>query len=172
MKRLLFIAVLVFFTVSVSFAQTFSIGPNVGYAKAKDADNGNFLFGGAARFNFLMFGVEGTIHYGEQKFFNDVVKVQQYPISVSGMFYPIPFLYACAGFDWFNYKTTVNIPGVAETTSSEIGYHFGAGVQLSLGSVYLTGDARYVLQGKMKVPSSGEIDNSLLVLSVGLLFKL
>ena len=172
MKRILLIAVLVLFTASFTAAQTFSIGPNVGYAKAKDADKGSFLFGGAARLNFLMFGVEGTIHYGEQKYFNDVVKVQQYPISVSGMFYPLPFVYACAGFDWFNYKTTVNLPGVAEETSSEVGYHFGAGVQLSLGGLYLTGDARYVLQGKMKVPSSGEIDNSLLVLSVGLLFKL
>lgn len=172
MKRIILIAVLIVFTASISMAQTFAIGPNVGYVKAKDADKGTYLFGAAARLNFLMFGVEGTIHYGEQKYYNDVVKVTQYPVSVSGMFYPIPFVYACAGLDWFNSKTKIDIPGVAESTNSEVGYHFGAGAQLSLGNIVLTGDFRYVLLGKMKVPNSGEIDNSNTVISIGLLFKL
>ena len=171
MKRSIIIAVLVMIFASTNFAQTLSLGPNVGYIKAKDADKGSYLFGAAARLNFLMFGVEGTIHYGEQKYQNDLVKVQQYPISLSGMFFPLPFVYACAGVDWFNSKTTVDIPGLGSQTDSEMGYHFGAGAQLSLGSIYLTGDVRYVLLGKMKVPSGNEIDNSNVVISVGLLFK-
>jgi len=172
MKRILIIAVLVLFAASYAMAQTFAIGPSVAYMKAKDADKGTFLYGATARLNFLMFGVEGTIHYGEQKYYNDVVKVQQYPASLSGMFYPLPFVYGIAGIDWFNSKTTIDMPGVAATTNSEMGYHFGAGVQLSLGPIYLTGDFRYVLLGKMKIPSSGEIDNSNTCIAVGLLFKL
>jgi hypothetical protein len=171
MKRLLITAAVVLLLVSTNFAQTFSIGPNVGYVKTKDADKGTYLFGAAARFNFLSFGIEGTIHYAEQKYYNDLVKVQQYPISVSGMFFPLPFVYGCAGLDWFNSRTTIDIAGSATETYQEVGYHFGAGAQFSLGGVYLTGDARYVLLGKMKVPNSSEIDNSNLVLSVGLLFK-
>ncbi len=173
MKRLLLILSLLLILASNGMAQTFSIGPNVGYTKAKDADKGTYLFGGAARLTFLMFGVEGTIHYSEQKYYNDQIKVQQYPVSVSGMFFPLPFIYAAAGLDWFNAKTTVSIAGLSDSqTSSETGYHFGAGVHLSLGGVILTGDARYLFLGKMKVPSGSEIDNSNLVLSVGLLFKL
>lgn len=172
MKRIVLVISLVFLVTSVSIAQSFAIGPNVGYFKTKDAEKGTFLYGASARLNFLMFGVEATIHYGEEKFFNDVVKIQRYPISVSGMFFPLPFVYACAGLDWLNSKITYDVPGISGSTEQEIGYHIGAGAQLSLGSIVLTGDARYILLGKMKVPSSGEIDNSTLVFAVGLLFKL
>lgn len=172
MKRLIIAAVLVLLFVSTSFAQSFAIGPNVGYVKAKDADKGTYLFGAAARLTFLSFGAEATIHYGEQKYYNDMVKVQQYPISVSAMFFPLPIVYACGGLDWFNSRTTINIAGSSTDTHQEIGYHFGAGAQLSLGGICLTGDVRYLMLGKMKVPNSSDIDNSSLIISVGLLFKL
>jgi hypothetical protein len=174
MKRSILMISLVFLITSVSMAQSFSIGPEVGYYKTKDADKGTLLYGASARLTFAMFGVEGTVHYGEEKFYNDMIKVQRYPVSVSGMFFPLPFVYACGGLDWLNAKTTTNIPGFSDQseTSSEVGFHFGAGVHLSLGSIVLKGDARYIMMGKMKIPSQGEIDNSVLELSVGLLFHL
>jgi len=172
MKRIILISVLVLFTFSVSKAQSFAVGPQVGYYKVKDAEKGSFLYGGAARLNFLMFGVEAAIHYGEEKYYDDLIKVQKYPVSVSALYYPLPFVYACGGLDWLNYKTTVNITGGGSETDQELGYHFGAGVQLSLGNVMLTGDIKYVFLGKMKVPSQDEIDNSFYILSAGLLFIL
>lgn len=172
MKRILLIGTFFLLAATVNYAQHFSIGPEVGYYKQKDADKGSFLFGGSARLTFGLLGVEGAIHYREDKYYNDAVKIQRYPISVSGLIFPLPFVYACAGIDWINSKTTVNLPGVSGDTSSDLGYHFGAGVHLSLGSIVLKGDARYVMIGKMKIPSSGEIDESVLVLSAGLLFTL
>ncbi len=174
MKRIVLVLSLVFLVTSVSIAQSLAIGPNVGYYKTKDADKGTFLYGASARLNFLMFGVEATGHYGEEKYYDDAVKIQKYPVSVSGMFFPLPFVYACAGLDWLNSKATYKIPGFSEATEtqSEIGYHFGAGAQLSLGNIVLTGDFRYILMGKMKIPSSGEVDNSTTSINIGLLFKL
>ena len=51
--------------VSVS-AQSFGIGPQVGYQKSKDAD-GNYMIGASARFKLSpSLGVEGAINYRKE----------------------------------------------------------------------------------------------------------
>ena len=171
MKKALLILVFIL-AASTSFAQSLAIGPQLGYFKSKDADDGAYIFSGAARFSFLMFGVEGTVGYSESKYFNGDIKIQNYPISITGMVNIMPFIYADAGMDWFNRKIIYNIPGISDETSTSVGYHIGVGAQISLGPLLLTGDAKYIFTDKYKLFTGVEVNNNYYILSIGVLYKI
>jgi len=176
MKKALLLLILLFTFTTIN-AQSFYFGPQVGYVNIKGSSEGTFQYGAALRFSFIIFGIEGTASYSEKKYpgpFGTTIKATGIPISVTGMVYIIPsFLYGCAGFDWYNNKYTYSYPGYqdASETFTSTGYHLGAGVQIPLGPILLTGDARYLFSSHQNIANT-ELDMNYYLLQVGLLFKL
>ena len=171
MKKILLLIAFLFAASNIS-AQSFAVGPQVGYLNIKGSNEGTYQYGLSARFNFLFLGIEGTASYAP-KTFSSTIKSTGYPLSVSGMVYVLPFIYGCAGLDWSTEKYTIDLPGYDSqtVTSTTSGYHLGVGIQISLGSLVLTGDARYMFFNKEQI-SNTELDNNYYLLAIGVLFKL
>jgi len=181
MKRCVLMAVLMLFAAVELQAQGLFLGPQGGYEKARDADEGKFMGGVALRLKLpFAIGVEGSINYRQDKFDDGAVTVRSWPVMVTGMFYPIPVIYAGIGAGWFNttfdYDENKFPPNtVHDQTKQAFGYHFGGGLELPLGpSVKLTGDIRYVfLNYKFEtIPGRDDLQSDFYVVTVGLLFKL
>ncbi len=173
-KRILLVFVLVLMTSPVN-AQSIKLGPQVGYYKTQDADDGRFLFGAALRLKLSSaLGVEGAINYRQEKYGNDALTVRSWPILVTGMFYPLPIVYGAVGAGWYNTTFDVNVPGVDNETKQEFGWHFGAGVELPVGGKSrLTGDLRYVfLDYRFDDIPFQEVDSNFYMIAVGFLFGL
>ena len=159
-------------------AQSVSLGPQVGYYKAQDSD-GNFMGGVAWRFKFMpILGLEASINYRQEKYANDALTVRSWPVMVTGLIYPLPFVYGAIGAGWYN--TTFDydqdlLPSLEDETTQEFGWHFGGGVELPLGSRFkLTGDIRYVFLNYdfKEIPGSADLKSNFYVITAGLLFVL
>ena len=181
MKRFLFVAVFIMLIAPQAGAQSIKIGPQIGFQKATDADEGRFMFGGAARVKLIPFlGVEGAIGYRQEKFANDALTVRTWPVMVTGLIYPLPVVYGAIGVGWYN--TTFDYDqsrfpsqGIADETQQEFGWHFGGGVELPVGQKFkLTADFRYVfLNYDFKaIPGFGDLDSNFYVITAGFLFGL
>jgi len=126
------------------------IGPQVGYYKSSDADEGSYLFSGALRLKPIPFlGAEGSINYRKESYYDDAVDVKSWPVMVTGLVYPIPFVYGLAGAGWYNTTFEYNndlFPDLnGKETTTEMGWHVGAGLEIPLGTgARLAGDVRYV----------------------------
>ena len=181
MKYLVLFFFLASALVGFGFAQGLGIGPQLGYQKANDAEEGKLMGGAAVRLKLTpMLGAEASINYRQEKYADDAVTVKSWPVLVTGLIYPLPILYGAAGFGWYNttFDYDVDVPGVdvpdSETTQ-EVGWHFGGGVELPIGSkLTMTGDIRYVFLNYdfEEVPGSEEIDSDFFMITVGLLFGL
>ena len=187
MKRfgLIMAALLLFST--INFAQDdeeytgFMLGPELGYYKAKDADNGETLFGVQARLRFnKFFGIEGAIDYRQEDYMDGDVKVKTYPVQATALIFPIPIVYGAIGAGWYNTKIEYD-SGLfddddfdADKTSQEFGYHFGGGVQVPLNEkVAISGDIRYVFLNYDFDEVPGEdVDANFYVIKASILFKL
>lgn len=169
-KKLLLILVLGLLFTTEGYSQSLSLGPQLGYYKAKDADEGSFLFGGMARLKFGGLGVEGSISYRQEEYADGAMKITTYPVMLSGMLYVLPIAYGVAGIGWYNYKYEAF--GMEET-GSDIGYHIGAGAEIPLGSIILTGDIRYVfLKYQFDDSYGGEQEANFYIITAGVLFPL
>lgn len=161
---------------SEAAAQGIGIGPRLGYQKAADADEGNLLFGGVARAKLLPFlGVEGSVSYRSEEFFDGALDVRSWPVQVTGLFYPLPMLYGAMGFGWYNTRFDFESELLEDRTEQEVGWHFGAGAEVPLGeSVKLAGDIRYVFLDYdfEETPGFGDTDADFYMITVGLLFGL
>jgi hypothetical protein len=130
----------------------FSLGPAGGYLHAKGADRGTWFAGAQARLHFLeYFAAEGSITFHDNDYENGTVHVTQYPVQVSGLFYPIPDgqfrPYVVAGVGWYYTRTTYtgSLSGISDQTDHVFGGHAGAGLEVKLGrSTSLDADIRYV----------------------------
>ena len=146
-KKLLFILSFCAF-IGTAHAQSFMIGPQLGYfAPSEEGSDGSLLFGGAARLKLGSLGVEAAINYRSEKSedYGVTTKATFYPIMVSGLLYPLPILYATAGIGWYNIKAEIESSYFDYSeTFSEIGYHIGGGVELPLGNMILSGDIKYI----------------------------
>ncbi|MFC2133441.1 outer membrane beta-barrel protein [Bacteroidota bacterium] len=170
LKKVLLVLVLGLIFSTQAYSQSFLIGPQVGYYKAKDADEGDFLFGGAARLKFSSLGVEASINYRQEKYADGAVKVTTYPVMLSGMLYVLPVAYGVAGIGWYNYKYEAF--GMEES-GSDIGYHIGGGAEISLGSIVLSGDIRYVfLKYQFEDSGMGDQEANFYVITGSVLFPL
>jgi opacity protein-like surface antigen len=91
-----------------------------------------------------MFGVEGAVDYRNEDL-GSGAELRTWPVTVSLIVAPIPLVYGVAGVGWYN--TTLETPGLlgtSEETSTDFGYHVGAGAQLPiLPMLSLVGDVRY-----------------------------
>lgn len=155
------------------------IGPRLGYYRVKEADDGRYFGGAAARFNLLGLGVEGAIDYRAEKYHDGLVTAKSWPVTVSLLYYPLPIIYGVAGFGW--YHTTIDYnqaklgAAVKDQTSSETGYHIGAGVQLPIGlSTKIAADIRYVfLNYKFdNFPGDGKTKANFYAITVGIFWNL
>ena len=184
-KSFLLIAV-VFMFATAGYAQMgpkvdLTIGPQLGYQKAGDADNGKLMYGAAIRIHGVPFlGFEGSINYRQESYLNDRVTVKSFPIMVTGLLYVLPMVYGAVGFGWYNtkfdYNSELNTLGVSDKTTQKVGWHFGAGVQLPLGlksDNYLIVDIRYVFLNYNfdGVPGS-DVNANFYVITAGLQFGL
>lgn len=181
MKRLLAALIVFLFVLTAAQAQSITAGPQLGYYKSQDADNASVMIGGALRVKLSSsFGFEGSINYKREKFDDGNVKVTSYPVMATAMIYIIPIVYGAAGAGWYNvryeyselYKSDEY--GYKDETKQRFGYHLGAGAQLPVGNVVLTGDARYVfLDLKLdNLPSLKSFKSNFYVLTAGILFRL
>jgi len=177
-KKILLILGLITVLVVPVNAQMVSLGPQVGYYKAQDAD-GNFMGGVAWRFKFTpLFGLEASINYRQEKYANDALTVRSWPIMVTGLIYPIPIVYGAIGAGW--YSTTFDYDQdkfsfLEDETTQEFGWHFGGGVEFPIGSNFkLTGDIRYVFLDYdfKEIPGSPDLKSNFYVITAGLLFGL
>ncbi|MFH1279753.1 MAG: outer membrane beta-barrel protein [Candidatus Eisenbacteria bacterium] len=150
------------------------VGPQVGYYKATDADEGEFMFGGALRIHLSkFFGVEGSINYRQEKYADDQVTVKSWPVMATALVYPLPVVYGLAGGGWYNVTIDYDEDLVLESqTDNQFGYHFGGGVELPLGqSALIVADIRYVFLDYEfeEFPGSGDTDANFYVITIGLL---
>lgn len=160
-------------------SQSVSLGPQVGYYKAQDADEGNIMGGVAWRFKFTqMLGLEASINYRHEKYANDALTVRSWPVMVTALIYPLPVVYGAIGAGWYN--TTYDYDQsrfsyLQDETTQEFGWHFGGGAELPVGSNFkLTGDIRYVFLDYdfKEIPGTGVLNSNFYVITVGFLFDL
>jgi len=162
-------------------AQGIGIGPQVGYHKSKDADEGKIMGGLAIRAKLLpALGIEGSINYRHEKFADGTLTVRSWPIMVTGLLYPLPIVYGAIGAGWYNttfdFKVDDDVPIVGDDeTKQEVGWHFGGGLELPLASkTKLTADIRYVFLNYdfEEIPGRGDVDSNFYVVTAGFLFGL
>jgi len=160
-------------------AQSIGIGPQVGYYRAQDADQGNLTGGVALRLKLVPFlGAEASIGYRQEKYADELLTVRSWPVMVTGLIYPLPMIYGAMGFGWYN--TTIDYdqdraPLLKDETAQKIGWHFGGGVELPVGARFkLTADIRYVFLNYdfKEIPGSGDLKSNFYVITAGLLFGL
>jgi opacity protein-like surface antigen len=160
-------------------AQGVAIGPQVGYYKVQDADEGNFIGGVTIRFKAKSsFGLEASINYRQEKYANNSLTVRSWPVMVTGLFYPLPIVYGAIGAGWYNTTFDYNqnkLPFVKDKTSQEFGWHFGAGVDIPIGDKSsIIADIRYVFLNYNfeDFPGSNDLNSNFFVITAGFLFGL
>ena len=155
------------------------LGPRAGYYKAKDADQGELYGGLAARLGLGGISIEGAIDYRQEKYAEGNMTMRSWPVQVSAILYPLPIVYGVAGAGW--YHTTIdydqNKLGLAapkDETTSTLGYHLGAGVELPLRNMKLTADVRYVFLNYDldEIENLPDTDSDFLAVTLGLLWEL
>jgi opacity protein-like surface antigen len=153
-------------------------GPQGGYYKSQDADEGALLGGAALRMKLgSALGIEGSINYRQEKYSGGALTAKGWPIMATGLLYPLPIVYAAVGFGWYNITMDwdqTKLPSFKDETIQEVGWHFGGGVELPLGPrVKLTGDVRYVfLDYEFKEVPGKDLKSNFTEFTAGLLFRL
>lgn len=175
MKKTIFTLILFFAGFSIVFPQSISIGPQVAYIKTSDAEKGVLMPAGAIRLNLGGLAIEGSIGYKSEEFMGGIVKATSYPIMATAMLKLLPLIHIEAGLGWYN--TKIEYSGVLASfpseTQSEVGYHAGAGIELELGNIIVTGDLRYVKMGELKdLQNASDLKSDFIAIFGGLMFKL
>jgi hypothetical protein len=117
------------------------IGARYSYVHNNDLEDNSSMVGAMVRLRHMMFfGLEGAIDSRNEEL-NDGSELRSTPITASVMVFPIPVVYGLAGLGF--YRSTLEVAG-EEHTDTQLGYHFGAGVEAPLIPLLkLTGDIRY-----------------------------
>lgn len=179
LKKMMLIMGLTILMVAQINAQNISLGPQIGYYRAQDADEGSFIGGVVGRFKFIpMLGLEASINYRQESYADNLLTVRSWPVMVTGLIYPLPIIYGAMGIGWYN--TTFDydqdrLPILKDDKVQKVGWHFGGGVELPVGSNFiLTGDIRYVFLDYdfNEFPGSDELKSNFYVITVGLLYGL
>ena len=89
-KNGLFILGFIALALANASAQSVSLGPQIGFQRGQDADNGNVMVGAAMRMKLSPgLGLEGSVNYREQSYSNSAVTVREWPVMVTGLIAPI-----------------------------------------------------------------------------------
>lgn len=125
-------------------------GPHLGFQKIQDQDGTNHLVGATMRIKLLSaLAAEGSISYRQEDFDNSAITVKSWPVTVSGLLYPLPIIYGGVGGGWYNttfdFDQVYNVAGFDDRTEQEFGWHLAAGLELPVSpDVSLFGDVRWV----------------------------
>ncbi|MBI4566264.1 MAG: porin family protein [Planctomycetes bacterium] len=130
-----------------------SLGPRIGFLKARDADRGTWLGGAQLRLHLSpAIALEGAISAHQDRFADGDAIVTFYPVEVSALLYPLPPLgfvgiYGTAGVGWYysrvDYKGSLSAND--DETTSTFAAHLGVGAEIGLGTATsLNADIRYV----------------------------
>jgi opacity protein-like surface antigen len=183
-RYVLMLALFIFEAVPCAAQTGVGFGPLLGLYKGRDADGYRIVGGAALRFRLSeIIGLESSINYREETYDHGSVDVTSWPVTLTGLLYPIHFVYGAIGAGWYNTSVRYNIspgsPGglasVTRETKQQFGWHFGAGVELNLFSfVKLVGDMRYVIldYNFKSLPGSNGVISSSPVMTASLLFGL
>ncbi len=158
------------------------LGPHLGIQKADDADDANYLVGATLRLKLMpLLGVEGAVSYRQEDYIDDAITVRNWPVTVTGLLYPLPGLYGAVGAGWYNttydYADTFNDAGIDDHTDQEFGWHLGAGVELPATPRFkITGDVRYVFLdydfADLPDVVTEDVDANFYSITVAVLFRL
>jgi opacity protein-like surface antigen len=152
------------------------LGARYSFVHNRDTDDNANMLGAMARLRGTFLGLEGAVDYRNEDLGNNV-ELKTWPISASLMLYPIPAIYGLAGVGWYN--STIDFPAGSlyeDDTDTELGYHFGAGLEMPLApTLKLTGDFRYLFVDYEfdDIPSTiGKVDANSLAITAGLIVYL
>jgi opacity protein-like surface antigen len=139
----------------------FSFGPIAGYSRVRDADQGTWHGGVAARLQLHpMLAAEASISFHSEEFADGDIQVTTYPVQLTVLFYPIPRLplrpYALAGAGWyytrFDYDDSI---GGGDETDRQFAVHVGAGGEIDLGKNFtIFADFRWLFLDEPGVDNS------------------
>ena len=185
LKRLhwaILLAILIALPISAHSQGEAYIGPHLGIQKAQDADEANYLVGATLRLKLMPFlGAEGAISYRQEDYAADAVTVRNWPVTVTGLIYPLPVLYGGVGAGWYNttydYDDEINDLGFEDNTEQEFGWHLAAGVEIPASpKISLVGDVRYVFLdyefADLPDVATEDVDADFYSITAGLLFRL
>lgn len=158
------------------------IGPHLGIQRSHDAEDANYLVGATLRLKLIpVIAVEGDFGYRQEKYGQGALTAKSWPLTVTGLLYPLPFIYGGIGGGWYNttldYADSYNDIGIDDDTQSEFGWHLVAGLELPATSgVHIYGDMRYVfLEYKFKELPDAVLDGAksdFYSINIGVLFRL
>jgi len=131
---------------------SFSMGPEGGYLRARNADRGTWFGGVKARLHLAkILAAEASITFHQNRYADGDVIVTQYPLQLTAFLYIIPEgpirPYILGGVGWYytrvDYRDTLSL--IKDETDHFFGVHLGAGAELMLGPrTSLDADVRYI----------------------------
>lgn len=137
------------------------------------------MVGGQLRIRGPLFGVEGAVDYRSEDLLPGV-DLKTWPVTASALVYPLPYVYGLAGVGWYHatiaFDNDVVGNAIADQTTSEIGYHVGAGAELPISAgVALTTDVRWIFinynfDRVNDVEDLGNADSDYMTVRAGALF--
>lgn len=176
------LGILILLPLSVRSQTSVHVGPHIGIQKSQSAEDANYLVGLTLRLKPMPFlGVEGDIGYRQEKYGSGAVTVRNYPLTVTGLLYPLPIIYGGLGGGWYNttfdYSDAINQAGFGDETNTIFGWHLVAGVELPASPKFeFFGDIRFVfLEYEFKNLPGAVLegaDSDFYSVNVGLLFRL
>ncbi len=173
------VMLLIFLTAPLSAQSKLYLGPHLGIHKADDAENSDVLVGATGRLKISKkIGIEGAISYKSEEYFGDDVSVRIWPITVTGLIYPVPAIYGGLGVGWYN--TTIDYDdalGIEDETTQEFGWHLEAGVELPASSNFIIfGDIKYVFLdydlADLPEVADDDVNADFYAITFGVLFRL
>jgi len=120
------------------------VGGHYTLSRNTEFDETSHMVGGQLRIRGPVFGVEGAVDYRSEELVSGV-DLKTWPVTASALIYPIPMLYGLAGVGWYHSTLAFDTDLIDDQTSSEIGYHVGAGAELPVAAgLALAMDVRWV----------------------------
>ncbi len=183
--RVVLILLLIFFASIPAVAQIdIGFGPQLGIYKVQELDGVELMGGAALRLKLTdLLGIEASINYREEEYGGGSARLKSWPVMVTGLVYPIPFVYGAIGAGWYSTSIQYNFPSgflggpssIASESKQEFGWHFGGGAEFPVGSfAKVVGDIRYVFLNYdfSRLPGSDGVNSNFYIVTAGFLFNL
>jgi hypothetical protein len=181
-KLVALLVLLAVWSTTASARNYIGLGPRAGYYKTQDAEQGEWLFGAAARLRLGSLAFEGSIDYRSEQYADGALTVRSWPVMASVLLYPLPIVYGVAGFGWHNttmdydeakFGLVGNLTAPEDKTEQQVGWHFGGGIELPMGkTTTLAADIRYVFidYDFGDLPGSEEYDTDFYAVTISLIW--
>lgn len=164
------------------YQTTFHVGPTFGIHTQNGASESDHLWGATARLKLApWFGIDGSAAYRQDELGGDAGWIKTWPLMVTGLVYPIPYLYGGLGGGWHNttydFSNQLNELGIDDETHGDFGWHLAVGTEIPASTwLKLMADVRWVFLNSDPTAIPDVVDEELVedfrVISFGLLFAL